>query len=84
MTKEKTSKLGNILKDDVCLLGYEIQLEEASCFVQADDQIVIPLLPYSIMEYANDKLDKQQKDRLLAMLRYIGEEQNPVLMIIKM
>lgn len=49
------------MKDDVCLLGYEIQLEEASCFVQADDQIVIPLLPYSIMEYANDKLDKQQK-----------------------
>ena len=36
------------------------------------------------MEYANDKLDTQQKDKLLAMLRYIGEEQNPVLMIIKM
>lgn len=84
VTKEKTSKLGNILKDDVCLLGYEIQLEEASCFVQTDGQIVIPLLPYSIMEYANDKLDTQQKDKVLAMLRYIGEEQNPVLMIIKM
>lgn len=84
VTKEKTSKLGNILKDDVCLLGYEIQLEEAFCFVQTDGQIVIPLLPYSIMEYANDKLDTQQKDKLLAMLRYIGEEQNPVLMIIKM
>ena len=55
VTKEKTSKLGNILKDDVCLLGYEIQLEEASCFVQTDGQIVIPLLPYSIMEYDNDK-----------------------------
>ena len=52
--------------------------------LQTDGQIVIPLLPYSIMEYANDKLDTQQKDKLLAMLRYIGEEQNPVLMIIKM
>ena len=84
VSKGETNKLGNILKDDVCLSGYEMHLDETVCFVQTDNQIVIPLLPYAIMEYANGKLDSQQKEKLSVKLKYTGEDQNPVLMIIKM
>lgn len=84
IAKDGEERVCNVLKDDVCLSGYEMNLDEISYFVQEGNQIAIPLYPYAIMEYAESKLDERQKEELLAKLKYAGEDQNPVLMIIGM
>lgn len=84
MTKEGKRALGNVLKDDVCLAGYEIPLGDISCFVQDNNQVVIPLSPYFIMEYANKQADEQERDNITRILKYSGEDQNPVLLKIKL
>ena len=75
--------IGDRLTDDMCLSGYELDLSEISCFVQPDNQLVVVLSPYLVMESAKKSLSKEQQKDLAEMMQYNGEDQNPVLLKIQ-
>lgn len=81
---EKKSLISDILMDDMCLFNYKINLEDISYFVQPNNQIAIPLSPYLIMDYAEKELNDEQQAMLAAKIHYSGEDQNQVLLIVKM
>lgn len=61
-----------------------MNVDDINCFVQPNNQIVIPLSPYLIMDYAAKELDSEQQAALADKIHYRGEDQNQVLLIIKM
>lgn len=83
MKRGNETVIGNRLTDDMCLSGYELDLSELSYFVQPDNQLVIVLSPYPVMDYAKKNLSEEQQKVLAEKMRYSGEDQNPVLLKIQ-
>lgn len=70
----------NTLVENVCLAGYKICLDELEFFVQNDGCVIIPIYPYLIAEYAEKYLKESERHELLQKIRYVNEEQNPILL----
>jgi hypothetical protein len=68
------------IKEDVHLYDYPIKLEEIDLFIQSDNQLVIPILPFKIMEYAEKSLSVEDKQKLYDRLKIVSEDQNPILL----
>lgn len=70
--------------EDVCLFGYPISLTDLSVFLQSNGDLFLSLNPYDIMEYADTHLDNVEREKLSQQLHYKGEDQNPILLKIRM
>lgn len=72
------------LIEDVCLSGYLVNLTELGMFLQDNGDLIIPLNPSEIMEYANAHLEKPMREKVKQQLKYIDEDQNPILLRVRM
>jgi hypothetical protein len=72
------------IKEDVNLFGYVIDISEKVIHAQYDNTITVLVNPYDVMDYARENLSEQDQKTLAGRLKYIGDDQNPVLLIIKL
>jgi hypothetical protein len=70
------------INEDVVLAGYPIELTEQSYFIQENNELILPLIPSDIIEYAKDKLDEESRLQVQQRIRYTDEDQNPVLLLV--
>lgn len=84
MNKGEEHVVSNSLVDDVCLSGYKIALDDATVFVQDHGEVIIPLSPYLVMEYIKEHQDERIQKKVGNLMKYVGEDQNPVLLKIRM
>lgn len=77
------SKVGRQILADVFLFNYPIVLNDLVVFLSSDREIIIPLVPDDIMEYANNMLDEKEQSVLKNRINYSGSDQNLVLLKIK-
>lgn len=82
--KDGKSQSSTILRDDVCLLGYQIGLTDLKFFVQSNSELIIVLWPAGLIDYANEKLNEEQKMMFEQKLGNLNIEQNPILLILEM
>ncbi|MDR2765300.1 MAG: 6-bladed beta-propeller [Tannerella sp.] len=75
-TREATLDFKTIV-EDVALSGYPVNLTEQSCFIQDNNELILPLLPSDIIEYAENhfncprsSLCPQKPQSLLYCTRY--------------
>jgi hypothetical protein len=68
--------------EDVALSGYPIRLTEQSYFIQENCELILPLIPSDIIEYAKNHLDEENRLKVQQCIRYANEDQNPVLLIV--
>lgn len=80
----KECMMSTTLTDDICLYNYKIELSELPYFVQKDNSVILALSPYLIMDYAENNLNEEQRNNVFRLLQYSGEDQNPILLKIKM
>jgi hypothetical protein len=71
-----------IIVEDKYLLGYPINLTEQNIFIQQNNELIIPLIPSDIMQYAEKELSVENKNKLKQIIHYKDEDQNPVLLIV--
>jgi hypothetical protein len=71
------------LNEDVVLSGYPINLTKQSYFIQKNNELILPVLPSDIIEYAAGKLNQEDIQTLQQRICYTDEDQNPVLLIVK-
>jgi hypothetical protein len=71
------------LTEDMLLYGYPIDLTGTgdNIHIQKDNEIIIPLQPYKIIEYC--EAHPEISDELKKVIRYTGEDQNVVLLIMR-
>lgn len=79
--KEMTS---SILKDDVCLSGFPIEVTDRKIFQQKDHELIIPVCPGELLDYMNVELDGKEKEQLKQKVGNLATNQNPLLLNIKM
>lgn len=77
------SKIGNRICTDLSLFNYPILLNDQPIFSSSNREIIIPLIPDDIMEYAENTLDKDELSILRERISYSGSDQNVVLLKIK-
>lgn len=77
------SKIGNRICADLSLFNYPILLNDQPIFSSSNREIIIPLIPDDIMEYAENTLDKDELSILRERISYSGSDQNVVLLKIK-
>jgi hypothetical protein len=80
-TREATLDFKTII-EDVVLSGYPINLTGQSCFIQKNNELILPLVPSEIVEYAKKHSDEETRHKIQQRIRYAGEDQNPILLII--
>jgi hypothetical protein len=80
-TREATHDFKTIV-EDVVLSGYPVNLTEQACFIQQNNELILPLIPSDIAEYAKNHPDKEIRNSILQRIRYTDEDQNPVLLIV--
>jgi hypothetical protein len=69
------------LTEDMTLYGYPLDMGETDLHVQNDNEIIIPLQPYKIIEYCG--AHPEIEDKLKKVIQYTGEDQNAVLLTMK-
>ena len=72
------------LHEDMSLLGYPIRLEELPVCIQSADELIMALSPVDIMEYGKKNLNIHQQDELKQRIHYTGDDQNVVLLKLKL
>lgn len=70
------------LEADGSLCGYPINLTDLSLFIQPNNELIIPLTPSDIMEYAESTADAAALPTLKAQLRGGAEDSNPLLLLV--
>jgi hypothetical protein len=80
-TREATLDFKTIV-EDVVLSGYPVGLTEQSCFIQDNGELILPLAPPDIVEYADGLPDEAARLTVRQRIRYESEDQNPVLLIV--
>ncbi|MDR1407153.1 MAG: 6-bladed beta-propeller [Tannerella sp.] len=80
-TREATHDFKTIA-EDVVLSGYPVNLTEHACFIQQNNELILPLVPPDIAEYAKNHPDEETRNSILQRIRYTDEDQNPVLLIV--
>lgn len=78
-----SSKTGNRICADLSLFNYPILLNDQPIFSSSNREIIIPLIPDDIMEYAENTLNKDELSILRERISYSGSDQNVVLLKIK-
>lgn len=73
-----------IIEEDVNLYKYPINLTDLKLFVQENNELILTLMPADILTYAEEHLEKEQIDELKKKLKYTNEDQNPVLILMRM
>lgn len=81
--RDGSSKIGNRICADLSLFNYPILLNDQPIFSSSNREIVIPLIPDDIMEYAENTLNKDEQSILRERISYSGSDQNVVLLKIK-
>jgi hypothetical protein len=81
-TKESVLDFTTLIEDKY-LLAYPINLTEQSLFIQPDNELILPLIPSDIMEYAKTNLSPENQNKLTQIIQYKDDDQNPVLLIVK-
>jgi hypothetical protein len=71
-----------IMAEDKYLLGYPVNLTDQNIFIQWNNELIIPLIPSDIMQYAETQLSVEDKNKLKQIIHYTDEDQNPVLLIV--
>lgn len=72
------------LVDDLSLWGYPIKFRELGVFPQSSDELIFALSPVDIIEYGETNLDKEQQELLKQKIHYTGDDQNMVLLKMKL
>jgi hypothetical protein len=80
-TGEATTDFKRI-DEDVLLSGYPVNLLEQHCFLQPNNELVLPLVPADVAEYARRLPDEESRRKVLEHIRYTDDDQNPVLLIL--
>lgn len=83
LSDDGTCKNAFELRDNLCLSGYPIKFEDLGIFVQSTDEVIITLLPTDIVEYGNKYLNIEQQTALKNKINYTGEDQNMILLKVK-
>jgi hypothetical protein len=81
VTREATLDFKTLVEDAV-LSGYPVNLTEQSCFIQENSELILPLDPSEIVEYAKNHPDEEARQNLRQRIRYADEDPNPVLLIL--
>jgi hypothetical protein len=69
------------LTEDMALYGYPLDMGETDIYVQNNNEIIIPLQPYKIIEYCD--AHPEIEDKLKKVIQYTSEDQNVVLLTMK-
>lgn len=72
------------LVDDLSLWGCPIKFRELGVFPQSSDELIFALSPVDIIEYGETNLDKKQQELLKQKIHYTGDDQNMVLLKMKL
>ncbi|MDR1098352.1 MAG: 6-bladed beta-propeller [Tannerella sp.] len=83
ISKETNESVVNFtaLTEDMVLYGFPLAMEGQDIQIQKDSEIIIPLQPYKIIEYG--EAHPEISDRLKDAIRYTDEDQNVVLLSMK-
>ena len=79
----KSNHTFNKIKETSLLHGYVIDLAEQRIFPH-NGELILPVTPNDIIEYANENLTSKQQKELEKMLDYKTMDQNPVLLHLKL
>jgi hypothetical protein len=69
--------------EDVALQGYPIKLTEMDAFIQKNNELILPVQPFDVMQYAQENMSAEEISRLKQKLKLSEDDQNPVLLILK-
>jgi hypothetical protein len=83
ISKETNESIADFttLTEDTALYGFPLVMGETDMQIQEDGELIIPLQPYKIMEYG--EAHPEISDRLKEVIQYISEDQNVVLLTMK-
>lgn len=84
LSNNQISKNVYELRDDLSLFGYPIKFEDLGVFPQSSDELIFALSPVGIIEYGMKHLDMEQQSLLKQKIRYLGDDQNMVLLKLKL
>ncbi|MDR1259198.1 MAG: 6-bladed beta-propeller [Tannerellaceae bacterium] len=79
--KESVTDFKTII-EDANLFGYPVYLTELSLFFQKNNEIIIPLTPSDILQYAETNLSPEDLNKVKQVIRYTSDDQNPVLLLL--
>jgi hypothetical protein len=80
-TREATLDFKTLIEDAV-LSDYPVNLTEQSFFIQENSELILPLDPSEIVEYAKNHPDEAVRQNLQQRIRYVDEDPNPVLLML--
>lgn len=72
------------LRDDLSLFGYPIKFEGLGVFPQSCNELILAVSPVDIIEYGKANLDLQEQKLLQQQIHYVGDDQNMVLLRLKL
>lgn len=81
-TKESFVDCTTII-EDVVLRGYPITLTGMEVFVQKNNELILPIQPFDIMQYARENISAEEINQLKQKLKLTEDDQNPVLLILE-
>jgi hypothetical protein len=81
-TKESFVDFTTIV-EDVSLQGYPIKLLEQKAFIQKNNELILPVQPFDVMQYAQENMSAEEISQLKQKLKLSEDDQNPVLLILK-
>jgi hypothetical protein len=68
--------------EDANLFEYPVYLTELSLFFQSNNEIIIPLTPSEILQYAETNLSPEDLNKVKHVINYTSEDQNPILLLL--
>ncbi|MDR1331987.1 MAG: 6-bladed beta-propeller [Tannerella sp.] len=80
-TREATLDFKTLV-EDATLSGYPVNLTEQSIFIQEDGELILPLDPPEIAEYAKNHPDEAVRRSLHRHIRHADEDPNPLLLLL--
>jgi hypothetical protein len=71
------------LTEDVALRGYPLKLADNDPFVQKNNDLIFPIQPFDLMQYAEENMNEEDIRRFRQTLHITEDDQNPILLILK-